>query len=122
MHINETNGNSRVGLDPRFGTSRPAAAVSQQPVSSQFDSVFLSAEAKRAVTVEPMPASVWTEVQQASDLADSLAARGQQIRFDKSEQTGRITAGLYDAGGRHLQALALTDLVPGPATGEVSAN
>ena len=122
MHINETNGNARIGLDPRFGTSRPAAAVSQQPASQQFDSVFLSAEAKRAAAIEPMPASVWAEVEKASELADQLEARGQQVRFDKDETTGRITAALYDNSGREIQPLLLTDLVPDPFAGEASAN
>lgn len=121
MQINDTNGSARIGVDPRFGASRPAAAVSAQPVAEQFDSVYLSAEARRAAEIEPMPASLWGEIQQADALADALSARGQEIRFDRSKETGRIVAALYDASGTQLQSLALTDLVPDPYAGEATA-
>src|ERR687886_486245 len=57
---------------------------------------------------KPAPAG---EFARAGQLADDLAARGQQVRFDTHRLTGRVVASLCDTDGRVLRPVSLRDVL-----------
>jgi hypothetical protein len=65
-----------------------------------------------------IPEEVWDDIHRAGELADDLAARGQQVRFDSHRLTGRVVASLCDTDGRMLRPVSLRDVLgtePDPA-------
>jgi hypothetical protein len=118
MHINETGGiHARNGIDTGRAAANPASAPVSEAGTPDFGAVFDAVNIRSADTVTnpaKIPDSVWADVERASQLVDTLASRGQAIRFNTSEATGRVVAGLFDLDGNQLQPLALTDLIPDP--------
>ena len=113
MDIDATSGIGR-GTHPRPAQSaRPAPA-------GEFGRVFDLAEArrKRMTRADRIPEEVWDDIHRAGELADDLAARGQQVRFDSHRLTGRVVASLCDTDGRLLRPVSLRDVLgnePDPA-------
>ena len=62
-----------------------------------------------------IPDEVWEDITRAGQLADDLAARGQQVRFDTHRLTGRVVASLCDNDGRVMRPVALGEVL-GPDT------
>ena len=56
-----------------------------------------------------MPESLWEEIGEAAQLADSLERDGLQLRYEIEEATGRVVASLCDLGGRRVRVLPLTE-------------
>jgi hypothetical protein len=113
MDIDATNGTGR-------GTHlRPAQDV--RPVgAAEFARVFDLSEARRRrmTRADRIPAEVWADIDRAGQLADDLASRGQQVRFDTHRLTGRVVASLCDTDGRMLRPVSLHDVLgiePDPA-------
>ena len=118
MHINETGGiQPRTGIEPARASAAPAAAPVSRTGTPDFAAVFEAVgigSTAPAAGSTAIPASVWSDVERASQLVDTLAERGQAIRFSTDEGAGRVVAALFDLDGNHLQPLALTDLIPDP--------
>ena len=116
MDIDATNG-IRAGALP--GTERTTRATE----SGEFGRVLDLAEARRRRMTGPdrIPDEVWDDITRAGELADDLAQRGQQVRFDTHRLTGRVVASLCDNDGNPLRPLRLYEVVghepdPDPAT------
>jgi hypothetical protein len=100
-----------------------AESASQQPDAApagEFARVFDLADVRRRRMTGPdrIPDDVWDDITRAGELADDLAARGQQVRFETHRLTGRVVATLCDQDGRSLRPLALSDVLgsePDPA-------
>ncbi len=106
-------------ISPRFVPSR--ASDPRRAEADGFAQVFELAAARQtrplpAAAAESIPAEVWAEVDRAHRLADELAARGQEVRFDTHRLSGRVVASLCDRDGSLVRPLALTDLMP-PGSG-----
>jgi hypothetical protein len=100
---------------PLTGTPAPAAQT------GEFARVFDLAEArrKRMTGPEGIPDEVWADIARAGELADDLAARGQQVRFESHRLTGRLVVSLCDTDGRRLRPLSLHEVLgsePDPAS------
>lgn len=100
---------------PSRGTDGLRAAAGGE--ATRFARVFELAAAREArplpaAASESIPAEVWAEVDRAHRLADDLAARGQEVRFDVHRLSGRVVATLCERDGSVVRPLALTDLVP----------
>lgn len=117
MDIDASNG-------VRFiSASSPAAQEPQSAPAGEFARVFDLADVRRRRMTGPdrIPDEVWDDITRASELADDLAARGQQVRFETHRLTGRVVATLCDTDGRSLRPLALADILgsepePDPAS------
>ena len=88
--------------------------------AGEFARVYELADARRRRMTGPdrIPEHVWDDIQRAHELADDLAARGQQVRFDTHHLTGRVVASLCDTDGNVVRAVRLRDLLgtePDPA-------
>jgi hypothetical protein len=115
MNIDGTNGISRI--HPASG--QQADKATDAP-SGEFARVFDLAEARRRrmTRADRIPEEVWDDIARAGQLADDLAARGQQVRFDTHRLTGRVVASLCDTDGRVLRPVSLRDVLgsePDPA-------
>jgi hypothetical protein len=113
MDIDATNG-TRPVLGPQAAAARPAA----QP--GDFAHVLDLAEARRRRMTGPdrIPDEIWEDITRAGQLADDLAARGQQVRFDTHRLTGRVVASLCDTDGRIMRPISLHEVLgtePDPA-------
>jgi hypothetical protein len=102
----------------RFGTERPTGVRGTE--AGQFARVYELAEIRRRRMTGPdrIPEEVWDDMHRASALADDLGARGQQVRFDTHNLTGRVVASLCDTDGRRLRPLELHEVLgvePDPA-------
>lgn len=98
----------------------PAAQEPQAAEAGEFARVFDLADVRRRRMTGPdrIPDEVWDDITRAGELADDLAARGQQVRFETHRLTGRVVATLCDTEGRSLRPLALRDILgtePDPA-------
>ena len=105
----------------RFGAERPAGVRGTE--AGEFARVYELADIRRRRMTGPdrIPEEVWDDMHRASDLADDLSARGQQVRFDTHHLTGRVVASLCDNDGNPLRPLRLYEVVghdpdPDPAT------
>ena len=113
MDIDATNGTGGIGRpQPKAGARATQAG--------EFARVFDLAEARRRRMTGPdrIPDEVWDDINRAGQLADDLAARGQQVRFDTHRLTGRVVASLCDTQGRLLRPVALGEILgadPDPA-------
>ena len=113
MDIDGTSGIGR-GL-------RPVPTQGAKPApAGEFARVFDLAEARRRrmTRADRIPEEVWEDIARAGQLADDLAARGQQVRFDTHRLTGRVVASLCDTDGRVLRPVSLRDVLgtePDPA-------
>jgi hypothetical protein len=110
------------GINDGDGVHHLRAPQGAQPTSSsgEFARVFDLAEARRErmTRADRIPEEVWDDIARAGELADDLAARGQQVRFDTHRLTGRVVASLCDSEGRVLRPVSLRDLLgtePDPA-------
>jgi hypothetical protein len=113
MDIDATRGLGLGTHARRTEGARPAPA-------GEFARVFDLAEArrKRMTRADRIPEEVWDDIHRAGELADDLAARGQQVRFDSHRLTGRVVASLCDTDGRMLRPVSLRDVLgtePDPA-------
>src|SRR3954447_7478806 len=102
----------------RFGAERPKGVRGTE--AGQFARVYELAEIRRRRMTGPdrIPEEVWDDMHRASELADDLRARGQQVRFDTHNLTGRVVASLCDTDGRRLRPLELHEVLghePDPA-------
>lgn len=112
MKIDDTS-----AMTSRFTVSRTRGGV--QPPADEFAEVFELAAARQTRPLpggaaESIPPEVWAEVDRAHRLADELAARGQEVRFETHRLSGRVVASLCDRDGGVVRPLTLTDLVPDP--------
>lgn len=115
-------------IDATSGIGRGAipqpSRAEQAPATGGFADVFDLAEARRRRMTGPdrIPDDVWDAISRAGELADDLAARGQQVRFDTHRLTGRVVANLCDADGRVMRPVSLGEVLghpdpdPDPAT------
>ena len=110
------------GINGGDGVHHLRVAQGAQPTSpsGEFARVFDLAEARkqRMTRADRIPEEVWEDIARAGQLADDLAARGQQVRFDTHRLTGRVVASLCDTDGRVLRPVSLRDLLgtePDPA-------
>jgi hypothetical protein len=113
MEIDATNG-IRGGARPQAASGTPASRP------GDFARVLDLAEARRRRMTGPdrIPDEVWEDIARAGQLADDLAARGQQVRFDTHRLTGRVVASLCDADGRIMRPVSLSEVLgnePDPA-------
>jgi hypothetical protein len=113
MDIDATNG---IGASARPGPQR-AARVDD---SGQFARVLDLAEARRRRMTGPdrIPEEVWDDITRAGQLADDLAERGQQVRFDTHRLTNRVVASLCDSEGHPLRPVSMGEIFgtePDPA-------
>ncbi|QEC46829.1 hypothetical protein FSW04_03995 [Baekduia soli] len=88
--------------------------------AGEFARVFDLAEARRQRMTGPekIPDEIWDDITRAGQLADDLAARGQQVRFDTHRLTGGVVASLCDTQGGMLRPVSLQELLgsePDPA-------
>lgn len=103
---------------PRIGLGSDRAARRTSGVhgteAGQFARVYELEEARRRRMTGPdrIPDDVWDAMHRAHQLADDLAARGQQVRFDTHRTSGRVVASLCDVQGAMLRRLPLDELVP----------
>jgi hypothetical protein len=116
MEIDATNGIGQGAVSGPMHGSRTT-------LSGDFARVFDLAEARRQRMTGPdrIPDEVWDDITRAGQLADDLAERGQQVRFDTHRLTGRVVASLCDTDGRLLRPVSLTDVMgtepePDPAS------
>jgi hypothetical protein len=103
-----------------------AESAAQQPDAApagEFARVFDLADVRRRrmTGADRIPDEVWDDMSRAGELADDLAARGQQVRFETHRLTGRVVATLCDTDGRSLRPLSLGDILgsepePDPAS------
>jgi hypothetical protein len=109
MDIDATNG---IGAGALPGTERTTRATE----SGEFGRVLDLAEARRRRMTGPdrIPDEVWDDITRAGELADDLAQRGQQVRFDTHRLTDRVVASLCDSDGRVLRPVALTEIFGTP--------
>jgi hypothetical protein len=84
--------------------------------AGEFARVFDLADARRKRMTGPdrIPDAVWEDITRAGQLADDLAARGQQVRFDTHRLTGRVVASLCDSDGRIMRPVALGEVLGRP--------
>lgn len=84
--------------------------------AGDFARVIDLAEARRKRMTGPdrIPDAVWEDITRAGELADDLAARGQQVRFDTHRLTGRVVASLCDSDGRIMRPVALGEVLGRP--------
>jgi hypothetical protein len=113
MEIDATN-----GIGPGARPHAVASAPAGQP--EEFARVLDLAQARRRRMTGPdrIPDEVWEDISRAGQLADDLAARGQQVRFDTHRLTGRVVASLCDADGRIMRPVSLREILgtdPDPA-------
>jgi hypothetical protein len=113
MEIDAINGTGRTGHAEPVRGARPTQA-------GEFARVFDLAEARRQrmTRADRIPAEVWDDIDRAGELADDLATRGHQVRFDTHRLTGRVVASLCDLDGRFLRPVSLRDVLgtePDPA-------
>jgi hypothetical protein len=113
MEIDATNGIGR-GV-----VAGPGQDVRAEP-TGEFARVLDLAEARRRRMTGPerIPDEVWEDISRAGQLAEDLAERGQQVRFETHRLTGRVVASLCDADGRILRPVSLRDILgtePDPA-------
>jgi hypothetical protein len=90
----------------------------------QFAQVYELSEARRRRMTGPtrIPDEVWEAMDRASELADDLAARGQQVRFDTHRVSGGVVASLCDHEGTVLRRIGVSELVgSGPDLDPVTA-
>jgi hypothetical protein len=89
----------------------PARAGKAQP-TDEFARVFDLAEARRRRMTGPdrIPDEVWDDITRAGQLADDLADRGEQVRFETHRLTNRVVASLCDADGRVLRPVGLGEI------------
>jgi hypothetical protein len=119
MDIDTTSGIGRSTFPSAAVPARAAGAA-----EGEFARVFDLAEARRRRMTGPdrIPDDVWDAISRAGELADDLAARGQQVRFDTHRLTGRVVANLCDADGRVMRPVSLGEVLghpdpdPDPAT------
>ncbi|HEY4094193.1 MAG TPA: hypothetical protein VGM33_01690 [Baekduia sp.] len=115
MDIDATKG---IGSRAVPGRARPAEAAP----AGDFAQVFDLADARRRRMTGPdrIPEEVWDDITRAGQLADDLASRGQQVRFDTHRLTDRVVASLCDSDGRMLRPVRLDELFgttdPDPST------
>jgi hypothetical protein len=97
-----------------FG-SRPVQG-SRPTQAGDFARVIDLADARRKRMTGPdrIPDAVWEDITRAGELADDLAARGQQVRFDTHRLTGRVVASLCDSDGRIMRPVALGEVLGRP--------
>jgi hypothetical protein len=90
----------------------PVRAGRTQPPAGDFARVFDIAEARRRRMTGPdrIPDEVWDDISRAGQLADDLALRGQQVRFDTHRLTNRVVASLCDSDGRVLRPVDLGEI------------
>jgi hypothetical protein len=105
MDIDANNGIG-AGAFPASGRVAPT-----EP-SGEFARVFDIAEARRRRMTGPgrIPDEVWDDITRAGQLADDLADRGQQVRFDTHRLTNRVVATLCDTDGRTLRPVGLGEI------------
>jgi hypothetical protein len=116
MDIDATNG---IGASAFPGPVR-AAQGGRVEDTGEFARVFDLAEARRRRMTGPdrIPEEVWDDMSRAGQLADDLAHRGQQVRFDTHRLTNRVVASLCDSDGRTLRPVSLGEVLgtePDPA-------
>ena len=114
MDIDATKG---VGPGAVPARGRPAEAAP----GGDFARVFDLADARRRRMTGPgrIPEEVWDDITRAGQLADDLASKGQQVRFDTHRLTDRVVASLCDSDGRVLRPVRLDELLdpdPDPTT------
>ena len=116
MDIDGTQG---IGAGAFPARGRPAT---QAAPTGDFAQVFDLADARRRRMTGPdrIPEEVWEDITRAGQLADDLAAKGQQVRFDTHRLTDRVVASLCDSDGRVLRPVRLDELLgsnePDPTT------
>jgi hypothetical protein len=108
-------------IDAINGTRRgafPSRPVQVSPVApeGEFARVFDIADARRRRMTGPdrIPDEVWEDITRAGQLADDLAAHGQQVRFDTHRLTGRVVASLCDSDGRLMRPVSLGEVLGAP--------
>jgi hypothetical protein len=108
MDIDATNG---IGSGAFPAPVRAAQGRVEQP--QEFARVLDLAEARRRRMTGPdrIPDEVWDDISRAGQLADDLAERGQQVRFDTHRLTNRVVVSLCDADGRALRPVALGEVL-----------
>jgi hypothetical protein len=116
MDIDATSG---IGAGAPPGPVR-AARGEQADETGEFARVLDLAEARRRRMTGPdrIPEEVWDDISRAGQLADDLAQRGQQVRFDTHRLTNRVVASLCDSDGRTLRPVSLGEVLgnePDPA-------
>jgi hypothetical protein len=104
----------RIGLGSDRVPSRPQGVHGTE--AGQFARVYELAEARRRRATGPdrIPDEVWDDMHRANELADNLAARGQQVRFDTHRVSGRIVASLCDLQGSVLRPIGLGEVLGQP--------
>jgi hypothetical protein len=116
MDIDATNG---IGGNASPG---PIGAARGEHVdeTGEFARVLDIAEARRRRMTGPdqIPEEVWDDITRAGQLADDLAQRGEQLRFDTHRLTNRVVASLCDSDGRTLRPVSMGEIFgiePDPA-------
>jgi hypothetical protein len=106
MDIDATNGTGRGAFPSPVQGSRATTA-------RDFARVFDLADARRKRMTGPdrIPNEVWEDINRAGQLADDLASRGQQVRFDTHRLTGRVVASLCDSDGRVMRPVSLGEIL-----------
>jgi hypothetical protein len=105
---------------PRIGpgSDRPSRRTSgvHATEAAQFARVYELEEARRRRMsgADRIPEEVWDAMHRAHELADDLAARGQQVRFDTHRVNGRVVASLCDVQGTTLRRIRLDEVVGEP--------
>jgi hypothetical protein len=109
MDIDATNG---IGASALPGPLR-AVRSERADDSGEFARVFDLADARRRRMTGPdrIPEEVWDDISRAGQLADDLAERGQQVRFDTHRLTNRVVASLCDSDGRTLRPVSLGEIL-----------
>jgi hypothetical protein len=104
-------------------TGRTQATPHEPVQGPAFARVYELEEARRRreidltpIAGDRIPPEVWDEVDAASRLVASMAARGQAVRFDTDRLTGRVVASLLDEQG--VAPLSLSDAVDPASTAQ----
>lgn len=105
----------RIGIGSGRPSARPQGVHGTE--AGQFARVYELAEARRRRLSGPdrIPDEVWDAMHRAHELADDLAARGQQVRFDTHRLSGRVVASLCDGQGSVLRPIGLHEVLGQPA-------
>jgi hypothetical protein len=111
MDSDAINGTGRGALPSPVGPTAPRGTG-----AGDFARVFDLADARRKRMTGPdrIPDAVWEDITRAGQLADDLADRGQQVRFDTHRLTGRVVANLCDADGRVMRPVSLGEVLGQP--------
>jgi hypothetical protein len=116
---------SQMDIDGTYTTvtglpSRPQAAGVRPSQAGEFARVYELADHRRRRMTGPdrIPEEVWDDINRANELAQTLAERGERVRFETHHLTGRVVASLCDSDGNVVRGMGLAEIVglePDPA-------